>query len=53
VGQICRKIAIELYQSVVGLMGSYDCVHGMIVSFLVSHCFSSLRLALAAQEVCA
>ena len=43
----------ELYRSVVGLMGSYDCVRRMIVSFFVSLSFSSLILALAAQEVCA
>jgi len=32
----------ELYRSVVGLMGSYDCVRRMIVSFFVSLSFSSL-----------
>jgi len=53
VHRIRRKVAIELYRSVVGLMGSYDCVRRMIVSFLVSLFFSSLILALAAQEVCA
>jgi len=31
---IRRKVAIGLYQSVVGLMGSYDCVRRMIVAFL-------------------
>ena len=51
--RIHRKVAIELYRSVVGLMGSYDCVRRVIVSFLVSLSFSSLILALAAQEVCA
>jgi len=34
VRRIRRKVAIELYRSVVGLMSSYDCVHRMIVSFL-------------------
>jgi hypothetical protein len=53
VRQIRRKVAIELYRSVVGLMGSYDCVRRMIVSFFVSLSFFSLILALAAQEVCA
>jgi len=48
-----RKVCIELNQSVVGLMGSYDCVRRVIVSFLVCLSFSSLILALAAQEVCA
>jgi len=52
VRRIRRKVAIELYRSVVGLMGSYDCVRRVIVSFLVSLSFSSLILALAAQEVC-
>jgi len=33
--QICRKVVIELYRSAVGLVGSYDCVRRMIVSFLV------------------
>jgi len=51
VRQIRRKVAIELYQSVVGLMRSYDCVHRMIVSFFVSLSFFSPILALAAQEV--
>jgi hypothetical protein len=53
VRRICQQVAIELYRSVVGLMGSYDCVRRIIVSFLVSLSFSSLILALAAQEVCA
>jgi len=53
VRRIRRKVAIELYRSVVGRMGSYDCVRRVIVSFLVSLCLSSLILALAAQEVCA
>jgi hypothetical protein len=51
--RIRRKVAIEQYRSVVGLMGSYDCVRRMIVSFFVSLSFFSLILALAAQEVCA
>ena len=50
---IRRKVAIELYRSVVGLMDSYDCVCRMIVSFFVSLSFTSLTLAVAAQEVCA
>jgi hypothetical protein len=49
--QIRRKVAIQLYRSVLGLMGSYDCVRRMIVSFFVSLSFTSLVLALAAQEV--
>jgi len=53
VGRIRRKVAIELYRSVVGLLSSYDCVCRMIVSFFVSLAFFSLILALAAQEVCA
>jgi hypothetical protein len=53
VRQIPPKVAIELYRSVVGLMGSYDCVCRMIVSFFVSLLFFSLILALAAQEVSA
>ena len=35
VRRIRRKVAIELCRSVVGLVGSYDCVRRMIVSFLV------------------
>jgi len=50
---IRRKVVFELYQSVVRLMGSYDCVRKIIVSFFVSLSFFSLTLALAAQEVCA
>jgi len=42
-----------VYWSVVGLMGLYDCVRRMILSFLVSLFLTSLILALAAQEVCA
>jgi len=53
VRRICRNVAIELYRLVVALMSSYDCVHTMFVSFFVSLSFSSLILALAAQEVCA
>jgi len=41
---INRKVAIELYRSVVGLMGSYNCVRRMIVSFFVSLSFSSLLI---------
>ena len=33
--QIRRKVAIELYRSLVGLMDSYDCVPRGIVSFIV------------------
>jgi len=51
--RIRRKVAIELYRSVVGLMGSYDWVRRMIVAFFVSLSIFSLILALAAQEVCA
>ena len=43
----------ELYQSVLGLMDWYGCVCRMIVSFFVYLSFSSLILAVAAQEVCA
>jgi hypothetical protein len=43
--QIRRKVAIELYRSVVGLMGSYDCVRRMIVSFFVPLSLFSLILA--------
>jgi hypothetical protein len=39
VRQIGRKVAIELSPSIVGLMGSYDCVRRMIVSYF---CFSFL-----------
>jgi len=53
VHRIRRKVAIELSRSVVGLMGSYDCVRRMIVAFFVSLSIFSLILALAAQEVCA
>jgi len=53
VPRIRRKVAFELYRSVVGLMGSYDCVRRVIVSFLVSLSFSSLIVAFVAQEVCA
>jgi len=53
VRRIRRKVAIELYRSVVGLVGSYDCVRRMIVSFFVSLSIFSLILALAAQAVCA
>jgi hypothetical protein len=52
VRRIRRKVSIELYRSVVGLMSSYDCVHRMTVSFFVSLSFFSRILALAAQEVC-
>jgi len=34
VRHIRRKVVIELYRSLVRLMGSYDRVHRMIVSFL-------------------
>ena len=49
---IGQKVAIEIYRSVVGLMGSYDCVRTMIVAFFVSLSIVSLILAWAAQEVC-
>ena len=52
VHRICWKVTIELYWSVVGLMGGYNCVCRMIVSFFVSLSFTSPILALAAQEVC-
>jgi len=50
--RIRQTVAIELYRSVVGLISSYDCVQRMIVSFFVSFSFLSLKLALAAQQVC-
>jgi len=53
VHRIRRKDAIELYRSVVRLMGSYDCVRRKIVPFFISFSFFSRILALAAQEVCA
>jgi hypothetical protein len=53
VRRVRRKVAIQLYRSVVGLMGSYNCVRRMIVSFFVALSCFSLILALAAQEVCA
>jgi hypothetical protein len=43
---IHRKVDIELYRSVVGLMGSYDCIRRMIVSFLVSLSFPFLLYGL-------
>jgi len=42
VHQIRRKVAIELYPSLVGLIGLYDCLRRIIVSFLVL--FPSLLL---------
>jgi hypothetical protein len=53
VHQMSRKVAIELYRSVMGLMGSYNRVRRMIVSFILSLFFFSIILALAAQVVCA
>jgi len=49
---IHQTVAIVLYRSVVGLIGSYSYIRRMIVSFFVSLSFFSLILALAAQEVC-
>jgi len=46
VHRIRRKVTIELYRSVVGLMGSYDCVRRMIVSFFVSLSFPFLLYGL-------
>jgi len=46
VHRIRRKVAIELYRSVVGLMGSYNCVRRMIVSFFVSLSFPFLLYGL-------
>ena len=40
--RIRQKITIELNRSVVGHMGSYDCVCRVIVSFFVSLSFFSL-----------
>ena len=51
--RISQNVAIELYRSVVGLMGSYNCIRRIIVSFLVSLSFCSLILAVVAQQVCA
>jgi len=42
VRRIHRQVTIELYRSVVGLEGSYDCVRRMIVSFFVSLSFPFL-----------
>jgi len=53
VRRIQQKIAIELYRSVARLLGSYNCVRRMNVSFPVSLSISSLILASAAQEICA
>jgi len=53
VRQIRPKVAIELYRLVVRLIGLYNCIRRMIISFFVSLPFLSLILALAAQEVCA
>jgi len=46
VRRIRRKVAIELYWSVVGLMGSYECVRRIIVSFFVSLSFPFLLYGL-------
>ena len=46
VRRIIRTFAIELYQMVVELLGSYDCVRGMIVSFFVSLSFPFLLYGL-------
>jgi len=43
VRRIHRKVTIELYRSVVGLMGSYNCVRRMIV-FILCFPFHSLSL---------
>jgi hypothetical protein len=40
--RIRRKVTIDLHPSVVGLMGLYNYVCRMIVSFFVSLVFSSL-----------
>ena len=48
-----EKVAIEVYQSVVGRRGSYDCVHRVIVSVLDPLSIFSSILASAAQGVCA
>ena len=50
VRRIRRKVAIELHQTVVELMGLYDCVPRMIDSFFVSLSFSRI-LAVAAEKV--
>jgi len=44
--QIRRVVAAELYRSVVGLIGLYDCVPRIIVSFLVSFSFAFLSFSL-------
>ena len=44
--RIRRKVAIELYRSVLGLIGSYNCVHRMIDSFVVSLSFPFLLYGL-------
>jgi len=50
VHRIRRKVAIELSRSVVGLMGSYDCVRTMIVSFFASLSFPFLFHGLCSPE---
>jgi len=52
VRRIRRKVAFELYRSVAGLMSSYECVRGMIVSVFLLLSFPTLVRGSAAQEVC-
>jgi len=52
VRRIRQKVAIELYGSVVGLMGSYDSVCRMVVSFMVPFPLLFPCTVYAAQEVC-
>jgi hypothetical protein len=41
----------EKFRFVVGLMGSYDCVHTIVVSLFVSLSLYFVILGLAAQEI--
>ena len=50
---ISQRVGTKPNRSVAGLMGSYDCVRRMIVSFLESVSFCFLCTVDAAQEVCA
>jgi hypothetical protein len=51
--QIRKNGSIAMGRSAPGDIGLYDCVRRVIVAFLFFFSFSSLILALAAQEVCA
>jgi len=53
VRRICRNVAIELYQSVAGLMISYEYVRGRNVQSFLPFPFLFSSTVYAAQEVCA